>query len=476
MITSFNVLDCGFIPIVGNDGSKKLFGIRQTLSQAHELREISDPSPLVEYSLYRFLALFLMDALRPEEEEDLEDLFDSGKFDMNQIEQYISLCNSEGVSFDLFDDNRPFLQSKYDEKEDGSQKPVSVLDCTMPSGNNHTHFSHKTQEKLSPSKAVGLILTTYWFCTAAAQGYPSGVYGAPPFFGVIKGKNLFETLTSLLLPSDSIGLPFDDPPIIWRRSEPVQKKKEIGRTSWLHGLLFPTRRIHLVPDNTGAVVGVHLSQGENYVNKEAWRDPYVTYRSNDGVIFPMRPHKENPIWRNIGDIIDIPGAHASKMLTLYQTLHGKKDIDLTLYGVETSNASYLSVYRYDLKLPLKLSEQWSIELMKTCISVAQQLRRILNGKMGDISGISDAVTSAASMQFDKMCESRFWDLCAEMGSGTKDTQVLYNEYCSAISKDVIKVYDDMLKTIKLRGHALADAEQKRGELYGATSKIIRKEG
>ena len=111
MKPTFNLLDRGWIPVVCEDGTRKLLGIRQTLAQAHELREISDPSPLDEYSLYRFLGLFLMDALRPEETEDIEDLLEAGRFDMKRIEAYIAQCQSEGVSFDLFDEKRPFLQS-----------------------------------------------------------------------------------------------------------------------------------------------------------------------------------------------------------------------------------------------------------------------------------------------------------------------------------------------------------------------------
>ena len=142
MRASFNVLDQAWIPVVRMDGQEELLGIRETLDCAHELREISSASPLEEYGLYRFLGLFLMDALRPESEEDIEDLLASGCFDRTAIEDYIALCQSEGVSFDLFDEERPFLQSKYDPAIDGEPKPVSVLDFTRASGNNHTHFDH----------------------------------------------------------------------------------------------------------------------------------------------------------------------------------------------------------------------------------------------------------------------------------------------------------------------------------------------
>ena len=91
MSASFNVLDQAWIPVVTADGREEQLGIRETLARAHELREISSASPLEEYSLYRFLGLFLMDALRPESETDIEDLLDAGRFDETAIEDYIAL-------------------------------------------------------------------------------------------------------------------------------------------------------------------------------------------------------------------------------------------------------------------------------------------------------------------------------------------------------------------------------------------------
>ena len=305
MNVSFNVLDEPWIPVVTAEGKEEMLGIRQTLCRAHELREISSASPLEEYAMYRFLGLFLMDALRPESESDIEDLLENGRFNPEVIEGYIDLCEQEEVSFDLFDAKRPFLQSPQNAEFDGEKKPVSVLDCTRPSGNNHTHFQHLSGNinSVKADAAMRLLLTTYLFVTAAAQGYPSGVYGAPPYFSVIVGNNLFETLTAELLPSDYIGLPMDSPPVLWRRTEPILTKREVGATSWLQGMLFPCRRIRMIPNERGEVSEVYLSQGENYVNKESWRDPYVTYRRNDTSVFPMRPSSERAVWRNFCDII-----------------------------------------------------------------------------------------------------------------------------------------------------------------------------
>lgn len=473
MKASFSVLDWAWIPVVSLDGEEKLLGIRQALEHAHELREISTVSPLEEYSIYRFLGLFLMDALRPETESDIEDLLDEGRFDMDQVEAYIALCKSEGVSFDLFDEKRPFLQSALDSRYDKEIKPVSALDCTLPSGNNHTHFEHSRSvpNTLTADAAFRLVLTTYLFCTAAAQGYPSGVNAAPPFFGVIKGSNLFETLTYNLLQTDTIGLALDTPPVMWRFTEPIIPKQEIGKTSWMHGMLFPTRRIHLVSDENGMVTGVYLCQGENFVNKESWRDPYVTYRKNKETVFPMRPSAERALWRNFCDIINIPGNQASQLLRQYRSLKDEGMAELTLYGVETSQASYLGIYRQSLSIPLALMDhEDSIELIRLSITATENLSKALGKALSAVEVISDTASRLAVRQFYQECEARFWSLIDTVSEQLPVKEV-YISYCDDICNYAIRAFSEILKCVNLRGPALAAAERQRGNLIKSINKI-----
>ena len=93
MKATFNVLDRAWIPVRTLEGRIETLGIRQVLYRAHELQEITVASPMEEYGIYRFLSVFLMDALRPETEIDIEDLIEEGRFDLETIEAYISQCN-----------------------------------------------------------------------------------------------------------------------------------------------------------------------------------------------------------------------------------------------------------------------------------------------------------------------------------------------------------------------------------------------
>lgn len=473
MTASFNVLDQPWIPAAALDGSETMLGIRQVLSRAHELREICSASPLEEYSLYRFLGLFLMDALRPESEEDIEDLLEEGRFCPERIEEYISACKEEGVSFDLFDEERPFLQSKFDPEMDKESKRPTVLDFTRASGNNHTHFDHDQSALtvLPSDRAARLLLTNYLFCTAAAQGYPSSVYGAPPYFGVIQGSNLFETLVFTLVPLDRIGISFDSPPVLWRRKTAVIPKQEVGKTSWLQGMLFPARRIHLIPDEEGNVTAVHLRQGENYVNKTGWRDPYITYRRGKDGFFPMRPSAERAIWRNLSDIVDVPGGQASQLLTLYRTPQRRDAVSLMLYGVETSQASYLGIYRHNLSFPLSLTrDPATVDCLRLCIRAVESLASVLRKSLSNVDSLSDAAASLAVQQYYQKCEARFWQLC-DRAAAEKPGKDAYIAYCEDVSAYANEAFSSVLKTLNLRAAALAAAEKQRAFLLYSIRKL-----
>ena len=462
MRPSFNVLDESWIPVVALDGTKELLGIRETLQKAPVLKEISVVSPLEEFSVYRFLGVFLMDALRPRRNSAIKSLLKQGYFDMGQIEEYISLCESEGVSFDLFDEKRPFMQSAYVKEWDKEPKPVSSIDCYLPSGNNHLHFEHGAAEQrsITVDRAARLILSVQQFCTAAAQGYPSGVNASPPYFGVIKANTLFESLAYSLLPTQSIEIPFDEPPVIWRSTEAVEPKKEVGQTSWLRGMLFPARRVCLVPPVDGVnVTQVFLAQGENIVNKESWTDPFVSYRSLDTGRAPLRPKGEKPVWRSLFEIADIKGQHASQLLTQYLRLADTPYACVMMYGVETSQASYLEIMRHDLRFRRELTEREEIiDLLKKTVAASERLARRLRHSLRDDRVVPEIMADNAINHYYSRCEEQFWSIC-EICVDADVMQELYRNWCQEIGQYAREAYQEALQNINLRGKALAKAAQ-----------------
>lgn len=460
MRPSFNVLDAPWIPVVALNGTKDLLGIRDTLRRAPELKEISVVSPLEEFSVYRFLSVFLMDALRPEDRDNIEELLDDGSFDMKQIEEYISLCEEEGVSFDLFDEERPYMQAAYVKEWDKEPKPISAIDCFLPSGNNHLHFEHGEAEMrtLTMDKAARLLIAIQQFCTAGAQGYPSGVNASPPYFGVVKGERLFETLVYSLLPVQMIDIPFDEPAVIWRSNAAIVPKKAVGQTSWLRGMLFPARRVSLILSQGGtAVTGVYLAQGENFVNKETWTDPYVTYRMLDNGRIPLRPKGEKPVWRSLYEIAGRDGR--SQFLQQYLDIADQPYAHITMYGVETNQASYLNIMRHDIRFRKELMERDEmVELLKRCVVVAERLARKLRHCLRDDNIVPESVANDAVNVFYGKCESSFWNLCEECLDGDS-IQEQYRNWCFEVSQFAQNSFVKAIANVNLRGKALGRAAQ-----------------
>lgn len=466
MRASFNVLDQAWIPVISLEGKEETLGIRETILRAHELREITSASPLEEYSLYRFLGLFLMDMLRPESETDIEDFLEEGRFDEDDLKSYIALCRAEGVSFDLFDEERPFLQSKYDRMTDGEPKPVAILDFSRACGNNHTHFDHNAyaKESISPSKAARLLPTYFTFLTMGGRGYGYSINQQPPYYGIVKGDNLFETLTFSLLSTDSIGIPFDNPPVLWRRKTPVACQGEVGRTSWLGGMLFPARRITLIPEQDSSVKTVYFSPGEKILNPDMWRDPYVSYQMSKDGPYPMRPSVDRAIWRNLCDIINIPGRQASLLFAQYCSIHMKDTAEIILYGVETNQASYLGMYRHSLRFPLKLTgNENTVSLLQLCIRSSELLAAALRKSLSQVEVIPEALTSLAVQDFYQSCERRFWELCEQAGK-TDPGKEDYIAFCDEIGSYAGKSFSNALAKLNLRAAALAAAAKQKEHL------------
>lgn len=353
----------------------------EALEQAHAYQSVRDTSPMTEYSVYRFLIVFLMDMLRPEDDDALDGLLAEGHFDPDVIRGYITACEQEGVRFDLFDPERPFLQTTYRKDWDREPKSVTVLDYSIPNGNNHIHFDHKRVSTVyTPGEALRMLFAAQIFCTAAAQGYPSNVNGAPPWFTLIQGRNLFETLVFGMLETDRIELPLDCPPVLWRNFNEVTPKQKVARTSWLFGMYFPARRIHLIPSEDGhSVLGVYFSQGMNYEVTDAWEDPHVTYRITQKGRFNWKPSDDETIWRNLTDLIDTKGKRAPQIVAQYEDLDTfDRPLSLTLYGVQTNQANYIKAQRHDLQIPKQLlGNETALRFITGYIAQAERLGRAM---------------------------------------------------------------------------------------------------
>ena len=486
MKATFDILSEPWIPVVGENETTGELGLLETLERAHRLRAVQDPSPLVEYSVYRFLVVFLMDMLRPEDTQALEELLGEGRFDPDRIRDYVALCRLEGVSFDLFDEKRPFLQTAYRGKWDRKPKPISTLDYSTPKGNNHIHFHHQQERTVyTPGKAIRMMLTAQIFCVHEVQDYPSNVNGAPPWFALIQGESLFQTLVLGMLDLDHIRIPFDRPPVLWRNTEEVEAKKLVAQTSWLFGMLFPARRVHLIPDDNGSTVfQVYFSQGMNYQVTNAWTDPHVAYRISDKGRFNWKPSEDESIWRNLACLIDLK--QAPQIVSQYTELDQPDGaLFLTLYGIQTSQASYLRSQRHDLQLPNRLlGNDNALRYISNYIARAERLGNALYKSLpsrekenAHTKYYCPKEISVQTMQrFYAECEQLLWKELEALTQPDVDYTAREGQIKEMQIRSALDCADWALGQLNLRGRAMVQIMEAQEKNLQKTIAAIRKRG
>jgi len=366
-MAAFDVLQEPWIPVVTSGGEGQTLGLLPALEQAHALRGVACESPLETYAVQRLLIAFLMDAYSPASVGDRVSIFRGGRFDPGILNRYVALCRSEGASFDLFDEKRPFMQAAFDPELDaGKEKPAANLFHALPTGNNHVHFDHRlsTERRFTAAECLRGILASNLFAVAMSGGYPSSVNDTPCYYVLLEGGNLFETLTlSMLARSECAGMEWDRPKIAWRDSTPLIPKSEFADVSVLAGLTWQPRRISLLPDAGGTIQTIRLQPGRNFHQNGRWRDPHVSFAINkDGQPYSLKPRLERAPWLDVGvfalsqeDKASIPAAIIRQSGVL---LDDDTPRTLRLFGLTTAKAAYEDWVDDRLNVPGGILMSW----------------------------------------------------------------------------------------------------------------------
>ncbi|MFR6378833.1 MAG: type I-E CRISPR-associated protein Cse1/CasA [Evtepia sp.] len=285
---------------------------------------------------------------------------------------------------------------------------------------------------------------------------------------------MFQTLVLGMIGTDEILLPFDEPPVLWRNKKEITAKQEVAKTSWLYGMLFPARRIHLLPNETGERVSdVYLSQGLNYVVTNVWKDPHVPYRTTDKGRFNWKPNDDETIWRNLTYLLD----EKDTPQIVEQRKHLNLDeetIHLVLYGVQTNKASYLRQQRHDLRLPVQLIGNEPAErFIHRYIERAEQLGKALYLSLNQ-EEISKETRVEAQQRFYGVCEQILWAILDTISQPGADLNELFQQKREEMIREVLAQADRVLEDQTLRGRTILASGEKWKSLWKECEKI-RKE-
>ncbi|MGQ9851036.1 MAG: type I-E CRISPR-associated protein Cse1/CasA, partial [Aggregatilineaceae bacterium] len=300
MTASFNLVDSPWIPCITLRGDTVQVGLLDALLRAHELREITDPSPLIVASLHRLALAVLHRVFGPANRAEWGKLWNAGRWPEAPLRQYFDRWYER---FDLFHPEHPFFQA-----QDDRVKPKSVLHLIYSSGNNPTLFSHETDEEsiaLSAAEAARALLASQTFHIAGLSGLEKEKFTDAPWTrGVIflaQGETLFQTLAlNLIRYPESEGRvksTRQDRPV-WEADNPFLPEREYP-LGYLDYLTWPNVRVQLIPDEDPAGIRVrYMTIAPGLRLSADQQDPMKLYwpAKKEGWLL-LRFSEERALWR-----------------------------------------------------------------------------------------------------------------------------------------------------------------------------------
>ncbi len=474
----FDLLTEPWIPVLRPDGSTEEVGIRKLLLSAHQYTEITDSIVTREYGVYRFLFALLMDAYQPEDSEALEELLEEGKFDAEILEEYFKNCQNEGVSFDLFDPIRPFMQAGPDPDMDEKICSVAKLEPVYPSGNNHVHFEHRFEDMVtfSPAEAARSLCAVTAFGARGGRGYPSIVNGIPPVYVIVRGRNLFETLVLGMVPRAYTTV-YDNPPVLWRWQGKIEPKKEVASTSLLMGLTFPCRYVRLIEKDGKGIEKMVYAQGMNFVGYGSYQDPYVAYRysKKDGSRFSIKAQPEKELWRELGELLDCNGNGAA-IVRQAEELVKRDQMQVVLYSVAKQKDSYLDAAREEYRLPAVLLRTcWPT--IKACLEYVEKKGGMLNDAFRELQkalgedekkdGIMTAICRRKMAVFYEDCRHAFFAILQPRLAEAKSSEwgMIHGEWNETVQRYALKEYNAFIEETGMKARGMIAQQECRKYLF-----------
>lgn len=407
MAPTFDLTEEPWITVIRLDnGRLEEVGLQEALSRAHEFRAVRDPLPTVEFGLYRLLVVLALDIFKPKNKTALSRLVSQKKFDAAQVEAYL---HDKQDRFDLFSQQHPFLQTAGMEGE--AVKPLAGLLPPIPSGTNAAHFHHGQEGEfgVSPAAAARLLTSVAPFMTAGGAGLAPSLNGAPPWYALIVGDTLFDTLCRNAYVLDRQNIALGEPS--WRSDRAVMPGERCTNADLLEGWTWRPRRLQLVPGEAGRcsltgqdspmlVRSMKFAAGASCdFTKGGWRDPSVPYRIDDDGPKVMRPQEGKAVWRDTAPLALLSSRSYTRgeskfqferphiveqWAQMIQDRYAEDGLlNLTLYGMRTDlKMKVFEWYREPLALPrsLVLKDEFALRVqqeMERADSIAYALKKAI---------------------------------------------------------------------------------------------------
>jgi len=322
MTAPFDLTREPWIPAERLDGASVELSTRDLLRDAHTLRGLADPSPLVIAALTRHLLAVLHRAYAgPRTMREWTAIASAGRFDRTRIDAYL---DTVAARMDLFHPTHPFAQTRGLLAQFGDYiDPIDQLELTRSSwGLGRALFRHRPTDPLptmGPARAARALLAHHAFATQGTVKKPGEPISASdaPLVGagvvILRGDTLFETLISNLLRYDPVeGFPISTGGAMdvcsWEQSAPpsqlkVAKEPKESFLGYLDLLTRLSRRIELVCE--GDVVTGFINAVWRGLPNAPPQDPMVTYRRDEKRgLLSVGINPARAFWRDAGALFE----------------------------------------------------------------------------------------------------------------------------------------------------------------------------
>ncbi|WP_273380054.1 type I-E CRISPR-associated protein Cse1/CasA [Symbiobacterium thermophilum] len=300
----FSLWEDPWIPVIRLSGHPDRLSLRQALAEAHVVREVCDPSPLVVVAIHRLLMALIYRVYRPVTRADWAALWNAGRFDPGPLDGYGAFWMDR---FELFHPERPFYQVPFIDGE--KVHPISALVLEAASGNNPTLFDHGRVEggvALPPDRAACHLLAHQLFALGGGVSKPFNRMDAPLTKGLVVealDANLFRTLLLNTIPLDDwehLIPPREEDAPFWEVDDPAEPVREGTPVMGpLHYLTWQSRQLHLCIDQeSGLVTGCQIRQRYALPKDGLRLDPGKVYQQSpkEGFV-PFKLNKERAVWQ-----------------------------------------------------------------------------------------------------------------------------------------------------------------------------------
>lgn len=415
-LPSFNLIDAPWIPVVDQEGVYGEVGLRELFVRAHELREVSDPSPLATFALMRLLLTIAHRIVKgPRDHAAWRKIWEAGRFAEKAVDGYLENWRHR---FDLFDRDWPFMQVGGFETIAGAKLTTNLATRLLPeiaTGNNATLFDHSDEGRptpMSPADAARALLVAQTFGLGGGKGPTSRRPGRTkvehpysshaPCVGAVavllRRPSVFETLCAnmpLIGPSQDppFRSPDDDHPS-WERQE-VREPEECVPTGYLEYSSWLARYVRLIPDPVdGRVREMCFAQGA-IVADEVYKSPFAFWHFDDKRgQYPVPLNPDRAVWRDshallsmrVGDRRSLPPMAVRLASSRSDQLSDDRPAELTCVGLANDKAKPLMWRSESLAVPRTLlTDQDRVDLLGHAIKGVESIWQALRGAIRSLA-------------------------------------------------------------------------------------------